>query len=188
MSFNPNETSDREGLNDPSHYELKERPLQAAPPANIDNSPLSNGTSGLVILKKFQTTKMGRINPRPHTSDANRPRGVFDAFVNTCQRWRLSQDEQVVLLGRQPGDSLVYHLFAGRIHSLSLDAEDRAGYIVVISLALGALFDENIEAENDWLRQPRAGLEDKTPLEHMLGGSMVHLLDVVQLTRRERGL
>ena len=171
-----------------AYQDRRERSSQAAPPANERTSSPPNGVAGLVDLNKSRAATMSQFNPSLNTSEAIRPRGVFDAFVNTCQRWRLGQEEQVVLLGRQPGDSLVYHLFAGRIHSLSLDAEDRAGYIVVISLALGALFDENIEAENDWLRQPRAGLEGKTPLEHMLGGSMVHLLDVVQLTRRERGL
>ncbi|MCY4531528.1 MAG: DUF2384 domain-containing protein [Gammaproteobacteria bacterium] len=186
MSISPSAASDSPRLSPP--YERRERSLQAAPPANKPTSSPPGGAAGLVSLNLHLTTKTGRFNPSLHTSEASRPRGVFDAFVNTCQRWRLGQEEQVVLLGRQPGDSLVYQLLAGRIRVLSIDAEDRAGYIVVISLALGALFDENIEAENDWLRQPRAGLEGKTPLEHMLEGSMVHLLDVVQLTRRERGL
>ena len=119
---------------------------------------------------------------------ARRASGIFDAFVQTCQRWRLDPNEQAILLGRPPGDALAMHLLDGRVRVWSRDTEDRAGYVSAISLGLGSLFNENIESENEWLRQERSRLSRRTPLAHMLEGSMANLLDVANLVFEERGL
>ena len=119
---------------------------------------------------------------------ARRAAGIFDAFVQTCQRWRLDPNEQAILLGRPPGDALAMHLLDGRVRVLSRDTEDRGGYVVAISLGLGSLFNENVESENEWLRQERNRLSRTTPLAHMLEGSMANLLDVANLVYEERGL
>ena len=71
---------------------------------------------------------------------------------------------------------------------LSIDVRDRVVYVVSISLGLGALFDESVDAENDWLNLPREGLNHESPLMYMLKGHMVNLMTVVEMVEHERGL
>jgi len=57
-----------------------------------------------------------------------------------------------------------------------------------ISLGLGSLFREDIEAERVWLRSRKAALQEKTAISFMLEGRMENLIRVFDLVERERGL
>jgi uncharacterized protein (DUF2384 family) len=113
------------------------------------------------------------------------PLGVMEAFVKTCQRWRLNEHEQAVLLGHPP---LAREMMSGRYGDLSQDVRDRVGYIVGISVGLGAVFDEAVQAELDWLHRPHPKLADRTPLNVMLMGHMAQLITVSDLVAAERAL
>ena len=116
------------------------------------------------------------------------PQGIYDAFVKTCQRWEIRPAEQVVFLGHDSESSLAENLIAGHLLRWNRDTRDRAAYIVAISLGLGALFDESAEMERSWLRQARVEFHGNSPLEHILEGSMEHLIHVANLVLEERGL
>ena len=113
--------------------------------------------------------------------------GILEAFVNTCRRWRLERRDQVVLLGYSAGDPIGKEVLTGRILPFSRDVDDRAAYVVAISIGLGILFEEDAEAENQWLRLPRARFGEVAPLDFMLEGSMGNLIAVNDLVERERG-
>jgi hypothetical protein len=115
------------------------------------------------------------------------PRGIFDAFVNTCQRWRLEQSAQLRLLGFPEHDFLGSQLLMGRVPARTQDVKDRIGYVLAISLGLGTIFNEAVAPELDWLSRvhPKLG---ESPLEHILRGRMVHLIAVVGLVGAERNL
>ena len=117
-----------------------------------------------------------------------RRRGIIDAFVKVCERWQLKQVEQTKLLGYQPSDVVGRLLLAGGITPSSQDTRDRVGLVVGISLGLGALFDESVEAEVIWLNSERVELQGRSALEHMLQGRISNLFFVEQLVRLERGL
>ena len=121
-------------------------------------------------------------------ADAPRPHGILEAFVKTCQRWRLDRNQQVVLLGFSPPSTLGTYVLNGQVLSASVDVQDRAALVFGISLGLGALFDEDPGVENEWLRTPRARFANASPLDYMLEGHMNHLLAVAELVRHERGL
>ena len=121
-------------------------------------------------------------------TDAPRPRGIFEAFVKTCRRWRLDHDRQAVLLGHPLPSNLGVYVLTGSILSPSVDVRERATRVFEISLGLGTLFDEDPEVENEWLRTPRARFGNASPLDHMLEGPMENLLAVAELVRHERGL
>ena len=121
-------------------------------------------------------------------TDAPRPRGIFEAFVKTCRRWRLDHDRQAALLGHPPPSTLGVYVLTGFVLSPSVDAHERATRVFEISLGLGTLFDEDPEVENEWLRTPRARFGNASPLDHMLEGPMENLLAVAELVRHERGL
>ena len=120
--------------------------------------------------------------------DSPRPHGIFEAFVKTCQRWRLDHYQRAVLLGLPPGSSLGTLVLSGQVLSPSVDVRDRATRVFEISLGLGTLFEEDPDVENEWLRIPRARFANTSPLEHMLEGHMDRLIAVADLVRHERGL
>jgi hypothetical protein len=115
------------------------------------------------------------------------PRGMFDAFFNTCQRWQLEQQAQLRLLGFSQHDFFGSQLLLGHVPARSQDVKDRVGYVLAISLGLGTIFNEAVAPELDWLSRvhPKLG---ESPLEHILRGRMVHLLAVVRLVEAERNL
>ena len=123
------------------------------------------------------------------TSGPARPRGIIDVFVKTCRRWRLGEDEQLLLLGYGSASDIVGKLvLAGTIQPRSRDEAARIRLVVEISLGLGILFGQSVEAENHWLRNPRTVLHDTSPLDFMLEGDMSHLSVVAGLVQEERGL
>ena len=168
--------------------ELRKQPLQYSAPVHHNFEGFRKVVSA---FHRSGPSLAGAENKPPSNQEravARKAAGIFDAYFQTCQRWRLEPDEQAILLGRSPGDALAMHLLDGRVRFWSRDTEDRAGYVSAISLGLGSLFNENIESENEWLRQERNRLSRATPLAHMLEGSMANLLDVANLVYEERGL
>lgn len=114
--------------------------------------------------------------------------GVMDAFVNTCQRWNLSDNEKLVLLGYADSPFLGNQILDNRMLVTPQDARDRAAYVLAISVGLGAVFNEVADAERRWLNLPSSKLNGKTPLAFMLEGRMGNIIMVLQLVEQERGL
>jgi hypothetical protein len=112
----------------------------------------------------------------------------MEAFVKTCQRWRLNEHEQTVLLGYGTNPSLAREIMSGRYVDLPQDVRDRVGYIIGISVGLGAVFDEAVQAELDWLHRPHPKLANRAPLSVMLMGRMAQLITVSDLVAEERAL
>jgi hypothetical protein len=115
-------------------------------------------------------------------------KGLVDAFAKTCQRWHLSSPEQVILLGYKGSEFLGQQLLEGLFLELPQDARDRVGHVLGISIGLGALFDEQEEAELNWLMAPRDALRGQSALNFMLEGRMVSLMIVGDMVAHERGL
>src|SRR6267143_1498920 len=62
-------------------------------------------------------------------------KGAIDGFVRTCERWRLSQPEQIILLGYAGNELAGLPVLAGRVRP-SQDVIDRVGYALGISIGL----------------------------------------------------
>jgi Protein of unknown function (DUF2384) len=60
--------------------------------------------------------------------------------------------------------------------------------LLAISVGLGAIFNEVIDAERKWLNLSNSKLNGKTPLDFMLEGRMGNILMVLRLVEQERGL
>jgi hypothetical protein len=114
--------------------------------------------------------------------------GVMETFVNTCQRWNLSDKERLTLLGYADNPFLGHQVLDSRMLATPQDARDRAAQVLTISLGLGAIFNEVIDAERKWLNLPNCKLSGKTPLAFMLEGPMRNILMVLRLVEQERGL
>jgi hypothetical protein len=113
--------------------------------------------------------------------------GMFDAFVKTCQRWRLEERLHATLLGYKDYEFLGQQLLHGYVPPRTQDVRDRIGYVLAISLGLGALFNEDADAELSWLTTEHPLLKT-SPLDFMLRGRMINLITVADIVRAERGL
>lgn len=139
-----------------------------------------------------QFTEAGLVPSfEPHIYDPVQQRsilasGLIEVFVKTCQRWRLSEEEQMTLLGYPDAPVFFKHLKSGHAPLLSQDTKDRVGYILDISLGLGALYNESQEAELSWLQKRRRQFEGRSAMEYMLRGKLIHLITVVEAVLEER--
>jgi hypothetical protein len=113
--------------------------------------------------------------------------GMFDAFVKTCQRWRLEERSHATLLGYKDYEFLGQQLLRGYVPPRTQDVRDRIGYVLAISLGLGALFNEDADAELSWLTTEHPLLKT-SPLDFMLRGRMINLITVADIVRAERAL
>ncbi len=161
-----------------------QRPVQHSGKASSLVADAWQGGPGGGALTARQTA----LEPNRQWAGASREaRGILEAFVNTCRRWRMERSDQVVLLGYPSGDPIGEAILAGRVMAFSRDVDDRAAYVVAISIGLGIMFEEDPEAENRWLRHPRDVFGDDSPLDFMLRGNMGNLIAVNELVERERG-
>ena len=160
-----------------------------APPREVDRE--GRARLGGASRTRFSLGRLQGTVDMLHAStetDSPRPHGIFEAFVKTCQRWRLDQYQQAALLGHPPPSTLGTYVLNGNVLSPSMDVRERATRVFEISLGLGTLFDEDPEVENEWLRTPRERFSNAPPLDHMLEGHMDNLVAVAELVHHERGL
>jgi hypothetical protein len=132
-------------------------------------------------------TRHRDITPAPHHRSQRAPRGVIDGFLKICQRWQLSEDAQITLLGYGGNYFLGREILSGWL-AAPQDVKDRAGYIVGISLGLGAVFNNSLDAELAWLRRSSSKFGNRSALSIMLDGRMKDLMIVAAAVARERGL
>ncbi len=115
-------------------------------------------------------------------------RGSLDGYVKTCQRWKLESDKQLILLGYEPHDGIGQHVLSAVHIPSSRDYRDRIAYVLRISLGLGSMFNEVVEAELNWLNKARPELNGQSALDYMLEGYMSNLLVIADLVEQERVL
>ncbi len=95
---------------------------------------------------------------------------------NLLESWQLKATHAIALLGLDPDDeSYARALLTGRAPLKGRDAKDRIAHLYQIRKTLSALFrDESVE--NEWLREPHTLLNERSPMDLILEGSMEHLL------------
>jgi hypothetical protein len=116
------------------------------------------------------------------------PSSLIKFLQSLIRLWGLERDAAATLLGLEPrsiADALA--VFEGRVAPTTRDQTARIGELFTIRKRLSSLF-RNIEAENEWLRQPNPLLGNETPLELLLEGSFANLLRVRYLVDHIAGL
>lgn len=155
-------------------------PVSFTPPASQSLQRIEGlGITGFGFEPTFNVPPQQVVGPR---------NGTIEAFVKTCQRWRLSQDQQVVLLGYKGSEFFGREFLEGRLIAPPQDVRERAGYVLAISIGLGSLFNDSENAELTWLKAPREELSGDSPLAYMLEGRMTNLMYVATMVAHERGM
>ncbi len=108
------------------------------------------------------------------------------AFFRITDAWQLKDDDRRVLLG-SPSRTTYYDWKKGKHGTLSRDTLDRLSYMLGIHKALGILF--NVTNQLNWLSHGNtdAPFNGQSPIDHMLGGSLIALADVRRYLDAARG-
>ena len=118
------------------------------------------------------TSRRGSETPQPPV----RLTGPVQFIVKLLDTWKLAPDNAAVLLGfEESGRDRVERILSGREPLSGRDAKDRIVHLLHVRGTLSALFQDR-EVENEWLREPRSLLHDKSPMDLLLEGSMENLL------------
>lgn len=108
-------------------------------------------------------------------------------FFRIAERWRLSAEEQMTLLGLTSPST--YYKWKGQgTTRLSKDTLERLSYLFGIYKSLQVLLPDERLADS-WVRRPNAGplFGGKSPLERMLSGNVADLYVVRKHLDAERG-
>jgi hypothetical protein len=109
------------------------------------------------------------------------------AFFAIADKWGLSNDEAMVLLGR-PARTTFYNWKKGEVGQIahSLDLESRLSYLLGIFKALELLY-QRPELADRWVRQPNEAFGGQSALDRMLAGQIVDLAAVREYLDGVRG-
>lgn len=112
---------------------------------------------------------------------------AFRAFLRLAELWRLTVDEQLVLLGR-PARSTYFKWKREASPPLPHDTVERLSYLLGIYKALQVLLPE-AERADAWPRRPNADplFGGRSALERMLSGQVADLYVVRQYLDAQLG-
>lgn len=108
----------------------------------------------------------------------------LEAFFKMTQRWDLSIDQQIILLG-SPGRSTFFK-WKKEGGSLPRDTGERLSHLLAIWKALRILFTDDRRGE-EWMNRPNDFFDGKSALQTMLRGGMADILIVRQYLDAQRG-
>ena len=153
------------------HY--RERQGQAE--FNLGNVKTGRGAS-TPSLELTQTKRTFQNYLARQALSRRRLTGPLQFVLRLLKDWRLEKSAAVSLLGFSSADAThVADVLEGLDDFRGRDVKDRIAHLFRIRETLDSLF-RNLDAENQWLREPHAPLDGKSPLSLLLGGSMQDIL------------
>lgn len=123
--------------------------------------------------------KPALLHGTSHMDRSVRPSGPVQFFAKLLEFWKLDKFDAGRLLGFEETDAdYVDRILEGTEYLRGRDVRERISHLFWIRKSLRALF-QDLEFENDWLRESHALLGGRSPMSLLLGGSM----DDLELTR-----
>lgn len=108
----------------------------------------------------------------------------LEAFFGIAERWGLSTEDQIKLLG-SPGRSTFFKWKKdGAV--LPADTTERLSHLLAIWKALRILFTVD-ERGDEWVRRPNEFFDGESALDTMLKGKVVDIYKVRQYLDAQRG-
>ena len=150
--------------------------------ARVLNVPVTDiEIGGVVTSANYLFTEiLEDLAPAPEPATlTGRPTGPVLFFEKLLEAWELDEEAGAKLLGFE-GTIDLRDLLRGTVSLRGRDAKDRLRHLLEIDLALNSLF-RNEDSIRMWLREPLGELGGESPLDHLLEGSMEHLLRLRQL-------
>ena len=127
-----------------------------------------------------QTVPGAREGGRAETTQT----AELEAFFEIADRWKLSTDQQILLLG-SPGRSTFFK-WKKDGGSLPHDTIELLSHLLSIWKAIRILFTRDDRGE-EWIARPNDYWDGRSALEVMLGGRIADILEVRQYLDAQRG-
>ena len=127
---------------------------------------------------------MQNTAPRGESAGSSAIPAALEGFFGIAERWELTNDEQINLLG-SPGRSTFFK-WKKEGGSLPKDTEERVSHILSIYKCLEILFTNPTHSEA-WIRRSNKYFGGKSALDVMLGGQVVDIYRVRQFLDSQRG-
>lgn len=128
---------------------------------------------------------MVRTNPRtaPARKDLTGP--ALRTFFNIAEKWRLSESEQMRILGLDSRSTL-QSWKQGKVATISKDALERISYVLGIYKGLHVLLPRSADA---WIRKPNSAtvFGGRPAIERMASGNVADLYVTRQYVDAMRG-
>ena len=138
----------------------------------------------------FATIRHLSTTPTEHGRHSFSPRisGPVEFLGKLQSMWKLERPQLAIMLGLDPSnDNEIRDLLRGISEFKGRDLNDRFVYLFEIRMFLDGLL-EDLQAENEWLREPHSMLEDRSPMDLLLEGSMRNLIVVSEYVQMACGL
>lgn len=146
-----------------------------------------SGVQGRLIFVEGTQANQLRDDPQPYLVDKStpvkpeiaaraKPSGPIQFFIKLLDFWHLEESDAVKLLGFGADETeYVNRLLQGEEPLHGRDIKERIGHLFQIRGILRELF-RDLQTENDWLREKHSLLDERSPMEILLEGSMESLL------------
>ncbi len=178
-------------------FRPEERRPAKSPLADFEFARVGARREGMLLEQ--QIVRNVGIDYRPETERRDYPVGISvrsrqkltglaEGYKNVCERWSLDAIGMTKLLHLEEEIGLCNLILSGQVPPMTGDLKDGMALVVGISIGLGELFDDDKDAELQWLTSKRSELASVSPLEHMLKGDLLNIRDVVDLVDNARGL
>lgn len=109
----------------------------------------------------------------------------LNAFFNICDKWELSVDEVLRLLGT-PSRATFFKWKRGDVSKLSQDQLTRVSIVLGVYKALRILFPTEEQA-NKWLSKPNTHFGGEAAKKKFCSGSILSMIDVRRYLDAVRG-
>ena len=123
------------------------------------------------------------VDAQPGAGQSRIP-AELEAFFSMADRWGLSTDDQILLLG-SPGRSTFFK-WKKEGGNLPADTLERLSHLLSIWKALRILFTDDRQGE-EWIRRSNRYFDGASALEVMLEGSLTSIYRVRRYLDAQRG-
>lgn len=115
-------------------------------------------------------------------------RNLGRAVVALLQKWKLTEKQQVALLGggAHGGAALSEHLISERLLSGCPDLLERVAHLMGIHGSLRLLFPENEDLRFSWVRRRNQAFGGSAPIDIMLGDGVDGIVRVWTVLNQQR--
>jgi transcriptional regulator with XRE-family HTH domain len=121
------------------------------------------------------------VDEEPESGHTSRIAAPVKFMAKLMEAWRIDERQAAKLLGFDEEED-VRSLLSGVTQPDTRDCKDRLRHLIRIREALHAVF-RDLQAEREWLHEPRPELGGRKPFTLLLEGSMENLLTVSQLVQ-----
>ncbi len=104
--------------------------------------------------------------PQPDIHNKESRQGLARMVMQLFQHWRLSNEEQLDLLGLDAGSRTTLARYRkGQPLGSNRDLLDRVGHLLSVHKSLRLLFPHNRELAYAWMRAPNRAFDNLTPVQ-----------------------